>query len=70
MTAQELANAYVEAINSPPNGWGQHYHPTLGRSDSILMRLYVEAGYVEGSRLINEAIKKTTENAKGRIKYD
>lgn len=56
MTAEQLARAYAETIYRPANGWGQHVHPELGRSDSIMQRLYRMVGEAEANRLIDEAM--------------
>lgn len=57
MTPQQIATAYAETINGPANGWGQHTHPTLGRSDWIMLRLRKMVGADESERLIDEAMK-------------
>jgi hypothetical protein len=31
---------YVDLLNSPPNGWGQHIHPIHGESHHFLRVLY------------------------------
>ena len=54
-TPKELAQAYVETINGPANGWGQHVHQILGRSEFILLRLVREVGQEECDRLVNKA---------------
>jgi len=58
MTPQELAKAYVKTINGQPNGWGQYVHPTLGRSDFIMLRLRQLVGEQECDRLIDEQLAK------------
>ena len=40
MTLQEYAKEYVKTVMSQPNGWGQCVHPTLGRSDEMMIRMY------------------------------
>lgn len=57
MTAQKLAKAYAETIAAPPNGWGQHVHPTLGRSDYIMRRIYKMVGEEKGLELICAAME-------------
>jgi len=57
MTPQELAQAYVRTINGAANGWGQHVHQTLGRSEFILLRIIREVGQEECDRLINKAFR-------------
>jgi hypothetical protein len=56
MTPEKLAKAYVQTINAPPNGWGQHVHPTLGRSDFIMLELRRLVGEQECDRLIDEQL--------------
>jgi hypothetical protein len=58
MTPKELAQAYVATVNGKrPNGWGQFCHPTLGRSDYMMWRLWHMVGMNtdERDRLIREA---------------
>lgn len=33
-TVQEYSQNYVDVINSPPNGWGQHYCPKTHRTST------------------------------------
>ena len=56
MTAQELATAYAQTICGPANGWGQHVHPRLGVSHSIMGLLRKLVGDDECQRLIKQAI--------------
>jgi hypothetical protein len=58
MTAQQLAQAYVETIHGPTDGWGACVHPTLGRSDYIMLHLYKMVGEDECNRLIDDAMIK------------
>jgi hypothetical protein len=44
MTLKEYAKEYVDTILSPANGWGQHVHPTLGRSDFIMLDMIKSFG--------------------------
>ena len=55
MTPQQLAQAYVETICGPANGWGQHVHPVLGQSHYIMLRIRNKVGESECDRLIDEA---------------
>ena len=55
--ANRLAIAYAETIKGPANGWGQHVHPSFGRSDFIMHRLSLLVGQDECQRLITEAMK-------------
>jgi hypothetical protein len=52
MTLNEYAKEYVDTILSPANGWGQHVHPTLGRSDYIMLEMF----RIFGDVLAQEAI--------------
>ena len=56
MTPQELAKAYAETITGPPNGWGEHVHPDLGRSDYIMLRIRQLVGDQECNRLIDQEL--------------
>ena len=38
------AKAYVDLLNSPPNGWGQHVHPHYGQSHHMLRKCYERHG--------------------------
>lgn len=55
MTPEQLAKAYVDTLNSQPNGWGQHVHPTLGVSHSILRQVYIAAGSQEAGIALIDA---------------
>ena len=52
-TAEDLAKAYVETIYGPANGWGQYCHPTLGRSDYVMLRIFKLVGKDKGNLLID-----------------
>jgi hypothetical protein len=65
MTPEELAKAYAETITGPANGWGQHCHPTLGRSDYIMRRLSAVVGHDECQRMIDEALTAINNNQSG-----
>jgi hypothetical protein len=56
MTPEQLAAAYAATIYGPANGWGQHVHPTLGRSDFIMLKLRGLVGEAESERLIDKAM--------------
>lgn len=43
MTLTEAVQEYIDVLNSPPNGWGQHVGPK-GRSDYHLYLIYKEFG--------------------------
>jgi hypothetical protein len=58
MTKEQIAQAYAETINGPANGWGQCVHPTLGRSDYIMLRLRNMVGTDECERLLDKAIRE------------
>ena len=51
--AQQYAKEYVDTIYGPTNAWGQCVHPTLGRSDYIMRRIFDMVGRVQGNRLID-----------------
>jgi hypothetical protein len=49
---QEFAEAYVELLHQPENGWGQNVHPTFGISHNML-----HIGHVHfGKEAFNEAV--------------
>ena len=50
----EACIEYVELLNSPPNGWGQHIHPVYGQSHNLLRKLY--NGW--NKALVDETIEK------------
>jgi hypothetical protein len=56
-TPNELAQAYAETINGKSNGWGQYCHPTLGRSDFIMLKLWNIVGKDQAEKLIDDAMK-------------
>ena len=57
MNKYDLAKAYAETIYGPANGWGQHVHPTLGRSDYIMFALRKLVGDAECNELIDAAME-------------
>ena len=61
MTPKELAQAYVKTVTGPGNGWGQCVHPTLGRSDYILLRLQELVGREQCDWLVNCAFAESNE---------
>ena len=58
MTLEELAKAYAETIFGPENGHGQNVHPTLGRSDYIMRRMWEEFGRDSANLAIGNAMKE------------
>lgn len=54
-TLEELAREYVELLNSPPNAWGQHVHPTFGQSHAMLNAMIKAFGDMETFAAIHEA---------------
>jgi hypothetical protein len=58
MTPQQMAREYVDTLNSPANGWGQHISRKLGIvSHAVMSRLAGMVGNDEAQRLISEAFK-------------
>ena len=55
LTLTALADAYVETLHRPPNGWGQHVHPVLGRSDRIMGLMWERYGQEISNRAIDDA---------------
>ena len=51
--AKQYAKEYVDTIYGPANAWGQCVHPTLGRSDYIMGRIFDMVGREQGNRLID-----------------
>ncbi len=37
---REACEEYIDLLNSPPNGWGQHVHPIYGQSHNLLFKLW------------------------------
>ena len=60
MPIEQLAMAYVVTINGPANGLGQHVHPTLGRSDSIMLRMQREFGQEATHAALDAAMRIAT----------
>lgn len=58
MTLQEYAKEYVKTVMSQPNGWGQCVHPTFGRSDEMMIRMYRLFGGVPVEYAIDEEFKR------------
>ena len=57
MILEEYAREYVKTVMSNPNGWGQCVHPVLGRSDTILLKMYRLFGGVETEQAIDKEFK-------------
>lgn len=58
-TLEEWAKIYVDTINGPMNGWGQHVHPIHGRSDYIMRSMFSEFGQPPAMAAIKEAFSTT-----------
>ena len=41
---REACEEYVNLLETPPNGWGQHIHPVHGQSHNLLAHLYKNWG--------------------------
>lgn len=57
MTLSEVerdALEYWELLDSEPNGWGQHVHPTFGQSHSMLRTMWSRHGELEFERALDE----------------
>lgn len=54
-TLKDLARQYVDLLNSPPNGWGQHVHPMYGQSHAMLWYMIKTFGDIETHWAIHEA---------------
>ena len=48
--AEQYAKEYVDTIYGPANAWGQCVHPTLGRSDHIMGRIFDMVSREQGDR--------------------
>ena len=59
MTLQEYARIYVDTINGPANGWGQHVHPTLGPTHAIMGLMWRKFGREESNAAIDAAFKES-----------
>lgn len=57
---EEKCLEYVQLLDSPPNGWGQHIHPIHGQSHVMLRWLYNEYGEDEVREWIGTYYAKTT----------
>lgn len=57
-TVQEWAHEYVKTVNGPVNGHGQCVHPTLGRSDFMMQRMFQTFGVKTSNEAIAEEFKK------------
>mgnify|MGYP003676243697 FL=1 len=44
MSIESECMEYVNLLDSPPNGWGQHKHSKYGQSHFFLMYLYKTYG--------------------------
>jgi hypothetical protein len=57
-TVEDGVNAYIEVLESPPNGWGANVHPVYG--DSANMRYHMERKFGSDNfeRALAQAFKK------------
>lgn len=62
MTLQEYAREYVKTVMSQPNGWGQCVHPTFGRSDEMMIKMYRLFGGVPVEYAIDKEFKRIKED--------
>lgn len=53
-TIEDYARHYVETINSPANGWGQHCSDIFGQAHNIM----IKSAELFGNDETQEAIKK------------
>ena len=56
---EKQCQEYVDLLESPTNGWGQHMHPIHGQSHFFLMFLFKTYG--------KENVNKWLDNHYGRI---
>ena len=55
----EMCTEYVDLLNSPPNGWGQHIHPRHGQSHLMLRVICTRFGTEETNAKIAEIFVAT-----------
>jgi hypothetical protein len=61
MQIEEMAQAYTEALDNSPNGWGQHCHPVTGqRSDYIMRDMWQRFGKDASNIAILRTLKEKT----------
>lgn len=60
-TVNQWAKEYVDLLNSPANGWGQHVHPRYGESHSMMFAML----QIFGDGATNAAIDAEFEKRKG-----
>jgi hypothetical protein len=69
-TTDELVKAYIDTIQSPPNAWGQHVHPLLGRSEFIMLKLWSLIGEDATILLIQKKlISNAVEQANAQFRH-
>ena len=49
---------YVNLLETPPNGWGQHIHPVHGQSHNLLAYLYKNWGEKEVKKCIDSIFQE------------
>jgi len=57
-TVEDYARHYVETINAPPNGWGQHVSPLFGQSHSVMIEASKRFGSEATQAAIQAALKE------------
>lgn len=57
-TLNDMARDYVELLNSAPNGWGEHVHPTYGPSHHMLSHMFRTFGHANANRAIDRAFQE------------
>ena len=62
MTLEEYAREYVKTLMSTPNGLGQCVHPTLGRSDRIIIKMNRLFGSVPTELAIDKELQSIKES--------
>lgn len=58
LTPGELADIYVETLDSPPNAWGQHVHPQFGQAHNIMWILREAVGDEMCQKLIRDRLER------------
>lgn len=57
-TVRLLCQEYVDLLNGPVNGWGQHIHPIYGNSHTMLRFLHRNGGEKEVNSILEEIFEK------------
>ncbi|QEP29897.1 hypothetical protein HYP99_gp096 [Sinorhizobium phage ort11] len=58
LTIEQCIKIYTDLLKSTPDGWGQHVHPTYGRSDNILYLMYLTFGKDKVDELLDKHWKQ------------